>query len=277
MSCPNRSCSSSTRPGSPASRLSNWASRPPNPSLSSPTRPSTGTARSPSGRNRWGSSMRWTPGRFSPLTPAATSSVTFRERYTNPRSLESLSWMASAVSRSTGASASASCLGSATSWGSAHTVDTLIVIARSRPLRSNIVPRSAGRTMSCTSWLSPRGGRAGGEEHDRGRLPHAEPALGCRHDPVGRLELGHLQAQPLVARLLRSGAGPELIEPELVLREHDVEGGDREQPGAGDEHREHRGQASAPAALGRRALPRAHQPQEVRPPPWLCRRRRGSS
>ena len=80
MSPPRGSRSTIIRPGRPASRSSYWLSRPERPLSSVPTRPRTGRARPPAGRNRSGSSIRVTPGRFRASTRSATPSSTRRAR-----------------------------------------------------------------------------------------------------------------------------------------------------------------------------------------------------
>ncbi len=80
MVLPSEPRSTSSSPGSPASRPSYWSSRPDRPWLSTSTWPSTEPARSPAGRNRRGSSSRATPSISRADTASALSSSTWRAR-----------------------------------------------------------------------------------------------------------------------------------------------------------------------------------------------------
>ncbi len=123
--------------------------------LSMSTRPRMERASSPDGDACPGSSMRNTPSRCSPATRCADMSSICRATYTKSASRASRSVSAAGSPPRIGVSSAAARAGSAISRGSAQIVCFGTVSASSAPLRSKIVPRSAGSTTERTRCDSP--------------------------------------------------------------------------------------------------------------------------
>ena len=145
---PPGATSRSSRPSVPVSRSSNCSSRPPMPTPSMSVRPMTLRPVSPPGRIRLLSGSTLTPANPSAAICSPTASSTWRATYMNPVALATIaatsSWRFSSLRPRTLVRIAAVASGSSISFGLMLMLFAATDIASSSPLRSKMVPRSAG-------------------------------------------------------------------------------------------------------------------------------------